>query len=235
MPGVYKLKKCKYEKCGKIHRQRGPYCSQSCSNYGRDDDTKKRVSESIRKTANEFNTWYKNLSHEKKIEFQETKESKKLTKELKGIIKNCQDIIDNIEFDLNNYNEKYRNNPANPQLIKLIYSACPPNYEVDHIVPKARGGPDHQDNFQYLFWEDNIKKSKKLESEITFTLRKIDWRNAIEEKNGEFYIKEEWVKEVINKHPLVTLPIRVSRTSNLISEIVQSSNRPVKKPAKNLS
>lgn len=228
MPGVYKLKQCKYNACGKYHRQRGPYCCQSCSNYDRDAVTKDKISESFRKKANEFNSWYQSLSDEKKIEFQEKKDSKKLIKELKGIIKNCQEVINSIEFDLNTYDEKYRNNPANPHLIKLIYTACPPEYEVDHIVPKARGGIDHQDNFQYLFWQDNIKKGKKLESEITFTLRNIDWRTAIEEKDGEYVIKEEWFEKVMNRHPLTILPRRISRTSNLISQIIQSSDRPAR-------
>ena len=32
MPGVYREKTC--PKCGKTHRKKGPYCSQSCASIG---------------------------------------------------------------------------------------------------------------------------------------------------------------------------------------------------------
>lgn len=230
MPGVYKLKRCSYSGCHAFHRQRGPFCCQACANKGRDVATKEKIKDSIIKSRNKFNAWYENLSPERKKEFQETKHYKKLIEDLKDIIKDCQCIIDDLEFNKNLYDEQYKNNPVNPKLIRLIYTACPPGYEVDHIIPKARGGLDHQDNFQYLFWEDNVKKGKKLESEVTFTLRNINWKDAIEEKNGEYYIKEEWFKKILNDHPFVSLSKRVSKTSNLISEITQSSDRTVAKP-----
>lgn len=35
-------------------------------------------------------------------------------------------------------------------------------WEIDHIIPKARGGIDHISNYQPLQWEANRKKSDKL-------------------------------------------------------------------------
>ena len=32
-------------------------------------------------------------------------------------------------------------------------------WNVDHIVPEARGGTDHIDNLQPLHWENNARKS----------------------------------------------------------------------------
>ena len=46
MPGVYRLKTC--PQCGKEHRRRGPNCSVSCANRGREvtDVTRQKMSQS---------------------------------------------------------------------------------------------------------------------------------------------------------------------------------------------
>jgi predicted nucleic acid-binding Zn ribbon protein len=51
---------------------------------------------------------------------------------------------------------------ADHNAIRMIYAACPPGYEVDHIVPISRDGKHHQDNLQYLPAIENRKKSNKL-------------------------------------------------------------------------
>ena len=49
----YREKPCKYVECGKTHRNQGVYCSNSCRNRDRtgkySDETRKKMSESIRK------------------------------------------------------------------------------------------------------------------------------------------------------------------------------------------
>ena len=50
--GQYKEKSCKH--CQKLHRKRGPYCSQSCANYDRPEYSQK-VSDNMRKVATEYN------------------------------------------------------------------------------------------------------------------------------------------------------------------------------------
>jgi hypothetical protein len=49
MPGVYKLKNC--PKCDIEHRQRGPFCSQSCANQRESSEEKK---EKISATVKEY-------------------------------------------------------------------------------------------------------------------------------------------------------------------------------------
>jgi hypothetical protein len=53
MPNVYREKSCQH--CGVLHRKRGPYCSQACSNKDREvSDTvrnnMRRVSEDYHRT-----------------------------------------------------------------------------------------------------------------------------------------------------------------------------------------
>lgn len=50
---------------------------------------------------------------------------------------------------------------ANIEKIKEIYMNCPVGYEVDHIIPFARGGFHHEDNLQYLTVEENRRKGIK--------------------------------------------------------------------------
>jgi hypothetical protein len=50
--GQYKEKSCKH--CNKLHRKRGPYCSQSCANYDRPEYSQK-VADNMRKVAQEYN------------------------------------------------------------------------------------------------------------------------------------------------------------------------------------
>jgi len=41
MPGVYREKEC--PTCGTKHRKKGPFCSKTCSNKGRDDEYKQKM------------------------------------------------------------------------------------------------------------------------------------------------------------------------------------------------
>jgi 5-methylcytosine-specific restriction endonuclease McrA len=51
---------------------------------------------------------------------------------------------------------------ANRQKIQEIYANCPEGYEVDHIIPLAKGGLHHEDNLQYLTPLENKRKGAKL-------------------------------------------------------------------------
>jgi 5-methylcytosine-specific restriction endonuclease McrA len=46
--------------------------------------------------------------------------------------------------------------------IKKFYNACPPGYEVDHIIPISKGGLHILENLQYLTVKENRQKSNKL-------------------------------------------------------------------------
>jgi hypothetical protein len=50
--GQYKEKNCKF--CNKLHKKRGPYCSQSCANKDRTEYSQK-VADNMRKVAVEYN------------------------------------------------------------------------------------------------------------------------------------------------------------------------------------
>lgn len=45
--------------------------------------------------------------------------------------------------------------------IKQFYLNCPKGYEVDHIIPRSKGGPHHIGNLQYLTRKENRRKSDK--------------------------------------------------------------------------
>jgi len=51
MPGVYKLKNCKF--CSKEHRKKGPYCGQSCAS--KDKEPTEAMREAMRQVATEYN------------------------------------------------------------------------------------------------------------------------------------------------------------------------------------
>ena len=62
--GQYKLKNCKF--CDKEHRKKGPYCSQSCANRGRDEYSP-NVAEAMRKVAIEYNRTPEAIAKQKQI------------------------------------------------------------------------------------------------------------------------------------------------------------------------
>ena len=47
-------------------------------------------------------------------------------------------------------------------LLSIIYENCPNGFEVDHIIPLAKGGLHHPNNLQYLSMVENRKKGSKL-------------------------------------------------------------------------
>jgi len=48
------------------------------------------------------------------------------------------------------------------EAIREFYAACPPGYEVDHIIPISKGGAHSLENLQYLTVSENRRKSNKL-------------------------------------------------------------------------
>lgn len=52
---------------------------------------------------------------------------------------------------------------ADMEKIREIYLNCPDGYEVDHIIPIAKGGLHHQDNLQYLTISENRSKGARLD------------------------------------------------------------------------
>lgn len=55
---------------------------------------------------------------------------------------------------------------ADLKLILAIYEHCPSFWQVDHIVPLAKGGLHHQDNLCYLYAPLNASKKDKLPEEV---------------------------------------------------------------------
>lgn len=49
------------------------------------------------------------------------------------------------------------------EVLKQIYAACPPGYEVDHIVPISKGGKHVPDNLQYLTADENKRKCARTD------------------------------------------------------------------------
>ena len=71
--------------------------------------------------------------------------------------------------------KKKQSNPNTDKCkVKEIYKVCSEvkrkgyNVHVDHIIPIARGGDDHEDNLMIVDAAFNMKKSDKLNSEIDF-------------------------------------------------------------------
>lgn len=65
---------------------------------------------------------------------------------------------------------------ADLNLIRKIYEAAPAGYQIDHIVPLAKGGLHHQDNLQYLPFNENQRKGTKLDFPATNAVR---WQDLL--------------------------------------------------------
>lgn len=65
---------------------------------------------------------------------------------------------------------------AQESLIKMIYAHCPLGYEVDHILPIAKGGGHEPDNLQYLLSIENKKKGARLDYLPTSVIR---WQDTL--------------------------------------------------------
>ncbi len=63
MPGVYREKSC--PECSKVHRKRGPFCSQACSNSHRDVSVITR--EKLSKVATEYKQTPEGIADTKKL------------------------------------------------------------------------------------------------------------------------------------------------------------------------
>lgn len=55
---------------------------------------------------------------------------------------------------------------ANEDVIKYIYKYCPEGYQVDHIIPLAKGGKHHEKNLCYLPIKLNNQKGARLPEEV---------------------------------------------------------------------
>lgn len=63
MPGVYREKSCL--ECGKVHRKRGPFCSQACSNSHR--EVKVTTREKLSQVAKEYKQTPEGIADTKKL------------------------------------------------------------------------------------------------------------------------------------------------------------------------
>jgi 5-methylcytosine-specific restriction endonuclease McrA len=63
-------------------------------------------------------------------------------------------------------------------LIAAIYRACPPGYEVDHVLPLSRGGRHCPSNLQYLTREENMRKGARV-GHVPPPGTVIDWRSVV--------------------------------------------------------
>jgi hypothetical protein len=214
MPGVYRQKKCK--NCGIIHRRRGPFCCSSCSSTYNTKNHKINgmpVKEWMSQQAKKYNAWYRSLSQQQKLQIQDSRENKKLIKLLKEVVNSCNSIIENTKHIITT--------PPDMKLIQLIYDASPKGYDVDHIIPKARGGEHHQDNLRYMKLEHNRGiKNSKLDCEVEQDLDIIEWKEFIEynEEDGYWYIKESVIKEALK--PYDDIASKVKQTDRIIDSLI---------------
>ena len=81
-------------------------------------------------------------------------------------------------------NETYAVSIEEQRLIWKFYEECPAGYDIDHILPIARGGTQTLDNLQYMKHESNLRKHTKTNEEwIKFcNLKEIE--TGILEKNS---------------------------------------------------
>ena len=214
MPGVYRQKNCK--NCGIIHRRRGPFCGLSCSstyNANHHAINGMPAKDWMSYQAKKYNAWYRSLSPHQKLQIQDSRENKKLIKLLKEIINSCNSIIENTKHIINT--------PPDMKLIRLIYDASPKGYDVDHIIPKARGGEHHQDNLRYMKSEHNRGiKSSKLDCEVEQELDIIEWKELIEYNEEEecWYIKENVIKEALK--PYDNIVSKIGKTNKIIDSLI---------------
>ncbi len=71
------------------------------------------------------------------------------------------------------------------RLIGKFYLDCPEGYEVDHIIPIAKGGQHRLSNLQYLTKEENRKKSDFYDGEVLCKIYEYsykDTRNKLKQK-----------------------------------------------------
>lgn len=55
---------------------------------------------------------------------------------------------------------------ANDRIIVNIYTDCPKNYHVDHVIPISRGGLHHENNLCYLPGPLNLAKGNKMPEKV---------------------------------------------------------------------
>ena len=67
----------------------------------------------------------------------------------------------------------------NHDLLREIYKACPEGYQVDHIIPLARGGLHDPENLQYLPKLINLKKHAR--TDFTVSTWAIRWQDVLAE------------------------------------------------------
>ena len=94
---------------------------------------------------------------------------------------------------------------------ELNSTTSPYAWNIDHIIPKTRGGSDDIDNLQPLNRKDNIRFSNKL-TEEKCGYNKREHFNAILVKNGKTPIK-------IQKKPLKIGSIVLARQSPTINSV----------------
>ena len=71
---------------------------------------------------------------------------------------------------------------GNPDLIAKVYQYCPKGYEVDHMLPLAKGGDHHESNLCYLPKKINRAKGDKLIEEFgvdIFNENVIYWQDMM--------------------------------------------------------
>lgn len=109
--------------------------------------------EEYRNVNSHQNTWgYKNKEKLKKHQQNYEKSEKGIKARNKTNMNRQQRMIE-AQADLD-YEQK--------MLIRDFYYSCPEGYQVDHIVPIAKGGKHCLSNLQYLTKEENRKKASRL-------------------------------------------------------------------------
>lgn len=170
-------------KCQVEHDLNGKFCSPNCANSRtRSEEVKNKIRESVAQTYARQGSKVKGKSGWKHTDA-DKELKRKLTLEMwdrKGRITRTQEELNSInKMRVGKYRaRKYNATPldANRKLIRKIYEACPPGYEVDHVLALSVGGLHHENNLQYLPALENRKKNKTQNYNTSLAIR---WQDVV--------------------------------------------------------